>query len=276
MAEKINEHLNIEMKLLSWNVNSIRSRLGHIEKIISEESPDILCLQETKVENDKFPKKFFNELGYKFIHINGIKAYNGVCIITKQKSEKDKIVNWCDLNDGRHISIKISKIHIHNLYIPAGGEEPNPQNNKKFEHKLNFLDELINWSRKNKKNKTILCGDFNIAPNENDVWSHKQLINTVSHTPIEIKKLNEFLNTGPWIDLIKEKIFPPSNLFTWWSYRSPDYKKSNRGRRLDHFWCSLDLKSEVKTVRILKHTRDWKKPSDHVPVLINLKKIKFC
>ena len=100
------------MKLLSWNVNSIRSRLGHIEKIISEESPDILCLQETKVENDKFPKKFFNELGYKFIHINGIKAYNGVCIITKQKSEQDKIVNWCDLNDGRHISIKISNLSV--------------------------------------------------------------------------------------------------------------------------------------------------------------------
>ena len=259
------------MKLLSWNINSIRSRLSHIEKLIIEESPDILCFQETKVENDKFPKNFFCKLGYKFIHLNGIKSYNGVCIITKQKSEIDKIVNWCDLNDGRHISIKINKLNIHNFYIPAGGDEPNPQNNKKFEHKLNFLDELINWSKQNENNKTILCGDFNIAPNENDVWSHKQLINTVSHTPIEIKKLNELLNTGPWIDLIKEKVVLPSNLFTWWSYRSPDYKKNNRGRRLDHFWCSLDLESMVKTVKILEHTRDWKKPSDHVPVLINLK-----
>ena len=258
------------MKIISWNVNSVRKRLSHIIELIKREEPDIICLQETKVDNSSFPIGEFKNLGYLFLYLNGIPAYNGVCIISKKKSTKSQTINFCNKNDARHINEKIDGIEINNIYIPAGGEEPDIDTNAKFRHKISFMNELISWSEKRNK-RSIILGDFNIAPDVDDVWSHKQLLNTISHTKIEREKIKEFLVKGEWVDVIKSFVSPPKNLFTWWSYRSPDYKKNNRGRRLDHFWITTDLVRSIESAEILDYTRSWEKPSDHVPLLVSLK-----
>ena len=142
------------MKILSWNVNSVRIRLTQLLELILSESPDVICLQETKVENQSFPLKELRKRGY-HIFLNGISSYNGVCILSKENTKNFKIENFCGKNDGRHIQIKLKDLNIHSIYIPAGGDEPDPKINKKFEHKLLFLDELLKWSIKKKKQRTF-------------------------------------------------------------------------------------------------------------------------
>jgi len=151
--------------------------------------------------------------------------------------------------------------------VPAGGEQPDQSKNPKFKHKLDFLSELKKWSLEKKPKKSIICGDFNIAPRKIDVWSHKQLSNVISHTSIERKSILEFQNSNNWVDLIENKIFPPECPFTWWSYRSKNHLISNKGRRLDHIWFSNDIKFKNIRVEIISETRSWEKPSDHVPIL---------
>ncbi len=258
------------MKILSWNVNSIRVRKQQLLDLIKKEKPEIICLQETKVNNDSFPVTEFEKCRYK-IFLNGISSYNGVAILTRIEPDKVSIFDFCNKNDGRHIQIEINDVNIHSLYIPAGGDEPDPVLNKKFKHKLNFLDEFLEFSEKEKKSKNIFCGDFNVAPYEDDVWSHKSLRNVVSHTKVERQKLLEILDKGNLIDSTRQLIFPPENLFTWWSYRSPDFKKNNRGRRLDHIWVTNHKGLKLKKAKIISETRELKKPSDHVPVLVEIK-----
>ena len=254
-----------KMKIISWNVNSVRSRINNIKKLVKLFKPDVICLQETKVENSNFPLNDFKKMGFAYFALNGIKSYNGVCICSKIKIQNEKKHTFCAKNDARHISTKISNFEIHNLYIPAGGDEPDVVKNPKFNHKISFLDELFSIYEAKNKN-LLLCGDFNIAPLEDDVWSHKQLINTVSHTKIEREKLLLFQRSKQLVDLVRKKINPPSNIYTWWSYRSPDFTKNNRGRRLDHIWCSENISKKVCDVKIHKETRSWDKPSDHVPI----------
>ena len=259
------------IKILSWNVNSIRARLEHLANISKRLVPDIICLQETKVTNDQFPKKMINDIGYNFIYLNGIKAYNGVCILSKIEAKETNSINWCNQSDGRHIQANINGLNIHSIYIPAGGEIPDLEKNKKYKHKIDFLDELTSWSKKKKNRSSVICGDLNIAPLEDDVWSHKQLKNVVSHTLLERNKLIEFQKSGNWCDIIRKMLKPGENLFTWWSYRSPNFKKSNKGRRLDHAWVSDDLNDGIKKVSIFKEAREWERPSDHVPIIIEMK-----
>ena len=259
----------MKVKILSWNVNSIRARLEHIENVSNEYLPDIICLQETKVTNQDFPIKKIKELGFNYIYLNGIKSYNGVCILSKIKASNIKIIDWCGEKDGRHIQAEINGITVHSFYVPAGGDLPDSKQNPKFKHKIQFLDELIKWSNKLKFKNSILCGDLNIAPLIDDVWSHEKLKNVVSHTKIEREKLIEVQKSGNWFDA-KDLIEAEENLFTWWSYRSPDFKRNNRGRRLDHIWTSNDLIKKIKKIEILKVTREWSRPSDHVPIWIEL------
>ena len=113
----------------------------------------------------------------------------------------------------------------------------------------------------------ILVGDLNVAPLETDVWSHKQLLNVVSHTPIEVDHLNRAQKSHDWVDTVRQHIPPEDKLFTWWSYRAKDWRASNRGRRLDHIWITPALNGVVKNVAVADETRDWEKPSDHIPVI---------
>ena len=129
---------------------------------------------------------------------------------------------------------------------------------------------MKDYFKKNIPIKSILVGDLNIAPYENDVWSHNQLINVVSHTPLETNSLLELKNNSNWIDVGRKFVSKEEKLYTWWSYRNRDWKKSNRGRRLDHIWVTQDLDKKLKSYESLSEIRDWEKPSDHVPIVVEL------
>ena len=128
------------------------------------------------------------------------------------------------------------------------------------------------WTKKNdiSMGQTVVVGDLNIAPLEHDVWSHKALLKVVSHTPIEVEKLNAFFKAGDWVDALRHFIPENEKLYTWWSYRAADWMTSDRGRRLDHILVSHNLKSNLKNMELLKEARGWQRPSDHIPVTIEL------
>lgn len=257
------------MKIVSWNVNSVNVRKPLLKKLIEEFSPEVICLQETKTDNNSFPTNFFETKNYKCC-FNGMRSYNGVAIISKEQPKEFFCHDYCEKNDARHIEVEIGGYKIHSVYVPAGGDEPNAATNKKFQHKLDFLDRLSEFVADRKKDKMVLCGDLNVAPHEDDVWSHKQLKNVVSHTDIERKKLLKIMKNGNMHDMIRKFINPPNNIYTWWSYRSPNFKINNRGRRLDHIWCSELASSNVTNAKILDKFRSDERPSDHVPILIHI------
>ncbi|MGE5203670.1 MAG: exodeoxyribonuclease III, partial [Acidobacteriota bacterium] len=161
-------------------------------------------------------------------------------------------------------------IELHDLYLPAGGDIPDPKVNPKFAHKLQFLDELRHWFTADspKRRKAILVGDLNIAPLETDVWSHKELLKVVSHTPIEVEKLTAIQEAGGFVDAVRHFIPPEKKLYTWWSYRAQDWAKSDRGRRLDHIWVTKPLVPRLKGAKVKKLARGWTQGSDHVPVIV--------
>ena len=262
------------VRIITWNINSVRIRIPIIEKVCELIKPDVICLQETKVVNDAFPRKSFEALGFHYQMINGIPAYNGTAILSKVPFVHSDFMNFCDKEDGRHCSVTLDNgIHIHNYYVPAGGDIPNPNENIKFRHKLDFLYSLQNkWKlRKDTFSEpVVLLGDFNIAPLETDVWSHKQLLNVVSHTPIEVENLIKWQSTHGWIDTLRYFIPPEEKLYSWWSYRAKDHLKSNRGRRLDHIWASPFLEKALTNAFIFPDTRSWEKTSDHVPVILDI------
>lgn len=261
------------MRVLTWNINSVRLRLPLLERLAAEEKPDLICLQETKVPDELFPREPIMAMGYKHLHISGMKSYNGVAILSRRPFDDPQIYNRVKRDDCRHISVRINGITLHNLYIPAGGDIPDPTLNDKFAHKLDFVDEMARaFNReKNGGGDMIALGDFNIAPLEHDVWSHKQLLDVVSHTPVEVEKLDRMYRSADWHDAIRHFVPAHEKCYTWWSYRNRDWKKSNRGRRLDHIWMTGGLMPGLKGYKILEQARDWPQPSDHVPVMIDLK-----
>ena len=150
--------------------------------------------------------------------------------------------------------------------MPAGGDEPDREVNPKFGQKLDFLGRMTEWAEKIER-PTMIVGDFNIAPLESDVWSHKQLLKVVSHTPLEVETLARFKQAHDWVDLGREHIRDPERYYSWWSYRAKDWKANDRGRRLDHMWASPELARQSVGHRIREDARDWEKPSDHIPLI---------
>ena len=259
------------MKIATWNINSVRLRIEQVLKFIHDQNIDVLCLQETKTEDQFFPSEKFSKIGIKYQYFRGEKSYNGVAILSKTKLKENGFINFCEKSDCRHISVKLGeKIELHNFYVPAGGDEPDTSTNPKFAHKIDFLNEMNSYFRRNKKTQKILVGDLNIAPMENDVWSHKQLLNVVSHTPIETEALLDMIVSGEWIDVMREIVPYDQKLYSWWSYRNRNWEISNRGRRLDHIWVSKKLFPQVKSGVIYNETRSWERPSDHVPIVIDI------
>jgi exodeoxyribonuclease-3 len=260
------------MKLATWNINSLRIRGPILQHFIAQHAPDVLCLQETKVEDAQFPHDLVRELGFPHVVFAGQKSYNGVAILAKHPIALHSTMDVLNNGDKRHIAATLHNgITVHNFYIPAGGDIPDVQANPKFRDKLAFVDTLKEWSATLKpKEKNILVGDLNIAPLEHDVWSSKQLRDVVSHTPIERDKMHALIAAGKWIDAARHFVPETEKLYSWWSYRTRDWKASNRGRRLDHVWVSPTLKEALKSVEIFKETRDLESTSDHVPVIVTL------
>lgn len=260
------------MRIATWNVNSVRLRLPLLEKFVAQRSPDVICLQETKVVDDTFPRNDIIAMGYEHIEIRGMKSYNGVAVLSRLPLKRLDDHLFCGRDDCRHLGVQVDGIDLHCLYVPAGGDEPNPETNDKFAHKLQFIDEMAAWSReiKSQGRSAILTGDFNVAPLETDVWSHKQLLKVVSHTPIEVEKFTAAQEAGEWVDAVRNSIPAEEKLYSWWSYRARDWAAADRGRRLDHIWASPDLAGRLSGASILRDARGWEKPSDHVPVLVDI------
>lgn len=261
------------MRIATWNINSVRLRLPLVKQFAEEAKPDILCLQETKVEDALFPADDLKQMGFKHLAFVGQKSYNGVAILSKKPLAKMESLPMAGKSDCRHVMAWLGgEVCLHNFYIPAGGDIPDPNVNDKFEHKLAFVDHMTRYFKDKqwKESRAIILGDFNIAPQEHDVWSHKQLLDVVSHTPIEVEKLGKLQESQNWVDVGRH--FTPSEqkLYSWWSYRNRDWEKSNRGRRLDHVWVTPALKDGLKSVQHLRDLRGWQQPSDHVPVVADI------
>jgi exodeoxyribonuclease-3 len=259
------------MKIASWNINSVRLRLDLLQGIKKKYDFDILCLQETKVQDDLFPIEEIKRIGYKHMAFRGEKSYNGVAILAKIPIKESFFYNMCDKGDKRHIAVKLANdLVIHNFYIPAGGDVADVQENPKFKHKLDFVQEMTVRFSKTRLEKTIILGDFNIAPYENDVWSHKQLLDVVSHTPVEVSNLTKLNLSQNWLDAQRYFVSLDKKLYSWWSYRARDWEKSDRGRRLDHIWLTRDLEPILLSAEIHKEVRRAEKPSDHAVISVSL------
>lgn len=266
----------MSLKITTWNINSVRLRIDLVAKFLKSARPDVLCLQETKCPDDAFPLKRFQRLGYEHAALSGQKGYHGVAVLSRVPFESFSIQNFCGKTDCRHISVVLGDkaglgrtLTVHNFYVPAGGDEPDPDINEKFRHKLAFLDEMrvLPDLRPAKKQHAILVGDLNVAPREHDVWNHKQMLKVVSHTPIECEKLDAARDAGKWIDAMRVLTPEPEKIYTWWSYRAMDnWRTADRGRRLDHVWTSAALADRVSKIKIDKEYRGAERPSDHVPV----------
>lgn len=261
------------MKLATWNINSVRIREPLIARFLQLHQPDVLCLQETKCEDQHFPHELIQRLGYEHAVFTGEKSYNGVAILAKFPIKKLDTYDMIGNGHKRHISAELpGKIIVHNFYVPAGGDIPDPDQNVKFDEKLRFVDAMRDWAVDDKtaKGKVIAVGDFNIAPLEHDVWSSRQLRDVVSHTPIEREKFREAQASGAWFDALRAFHPEDQKLYSWWSYRNRDWNASDRGRRLDHVWLSPKLKAGLKSGLIVRDARGFESPSDHVPVMIEL------
>jgi exodeoxyribonuclease-3 len=252
--------------LATWNINSVRLRSNLVARLLEEEAPDVLCLQECKSPVDLIPLDEFAALGYGHMVVRGQKGYNGVAILSKHPLEDAGDMDFASLGHARHVAARLENgTVIHNFYVPAGGDIPDRDKNEKFGQKLDYLTEMRDWFRAEKFTNAILVGDLNIAPREDDVWNHKSLLKVVSHTPIEVEQLAETQDAGGWVDVTRQDI-PDGRLYSWWSYRAKDWDAADKGRRLDHIWATGDISNAAHSSRVLRDARGWEKPSDHAPV----------
>jgi exodeoxyribonuclease III len=264
------------LRVVTWNINSFRLRLPLLERLAVALDPDVICLQETKVPDELFPADAPVRLGYPFAAFRGMKGYNGVAILSRRPIEVlGSAPDWCAKGDCRHLAVRVEArggpLELHNFYVPAGGDVPDRELNPKYAHKLDFIAEARDWfAARRWLARAVLVGDLNIAPLEHDVWSHRQLLKVVSHTPPETEGLLAWQAAG-FVDAVRHFVPPVEKLYTWWSYRNRDWRASDRGRRLDHVWVTPDLMDALRSQTILKEARDWPQGSDHVPVCVELR-----
>lgn len=263
------------VSVATWNINSVRLRLPLVLDFLARYQPDVLMLQEIKCTNDQFPREAFRAAGYPHQAVHGQMGYHGVATISKFPLTEITSRTFCGIDHCRHVSALLDfgrgPVTFHNFYIPSGGDIPDPEVNRKFRHKLDFLDELKLWFTEPVFARGhLIAGDFNVAPYETDVWSHKQLLKVVSHTPVETDALKAILSGGHgWTDLVRKHVPVEEKLYSWWSYRAKDWEASDRGRRLDHIWSTADVAAHSDGAEIVKPARGWtEKPSDHVPVVV--------
>ena len=261
------------MRIVTWNINSVRLRLPLVLRLLQEVQPDVLCLQETKAIVDVFPAGALAEAGWSHQLVAGMKGYNGVAILSRLPLQETQSREFCGRTDARHVAARIDGgPEVHNFYVPAGGDVPDPAVNDKFAHKLEFLAEMTQWLGTERKpdNPMVLVGDLNIAPLETDVWSHKQLLNVVSHTPVEVEALDKVQASAGWVDAVRKIVPPEERLYSWWSYRAKDWSAADKGRRLDHVWVTPPLSGGVRHAEVIRDARGWEKASDHAPVVVDL------
>nr|WP_184045905.1 exodeoxyribonuclease III [Roseospira visakhapatnamensis] len=262
------------MRLITWNVNSLRRRLDQVLRLLEEQTPDLLCLQETKVIDALFPAAALADAGYPHQAVHGMPGYNGVAVVSRWPLEGIRTQAVRGRADARLVLawVPAFEVDVHCLYVPAGGDVPDPDTNPRFADKLAFLDDLAEWYAGwfGRIDRIILCGDLNVAPLERDVWDHRRLSRVVTHTPVEIAHLARLRSSLLWADAVRDLADPDTPVFTWWSYRTADWRHANKGRRLDHVWVTPPLSPAIAGFEVLSETRDWRPPSDHAPLRVTL------
>ena len=253
------------MKISTWNVNSVRARIDNIKDYIIKNKPDILLLQEIKTQNESFPYSDFNKLGY-ISYVHGQKSYNGVAILSKKKiSDVNTELPGDKVKQSRIISARIKikdrNVDLINVYVPNG----NPVDTEKYFYKISWLDFLLKYLKKKikKGDLIIIAGDFNIIPEEIDVFDPKKYINDALFR-IEIrKKYREIINLG--LNDVFRNFNKKENNYTFWDYMKGSWQKNN-GLRIDHILVTNNILDQIKKIEIKKKIRSQEKPSDHVPV----------
>ncbi|MBI1340584.1 exodeoxyribonuclease III [bacterium] len=263
------------LRLATWNINSVRLRMGRVSDFIAAHRPDILCLQEIKCREAEFPRAAFEAAGLPHLHVVGQKGMHGVAIASRLPLAPAAPPALCRHEHARIAAVSVAGFELHNLYVPAGADVPDPELNDKFAHKLEFIARMESEyaaRATGRRPPLLLVGDLNIAPEENDVWSHKQLLNVVSHTPVETDGLKRIIARGRFTDIARAAHPADQKLYTWWSYRAADWAASNRGRRLDHIWADHRAapRAIIDSYTIHTQERGGEKPSDHVPVTVDL------
>ena len=251
------------MKIATWNVNSINVRLEQVLKWLESTKTDVLCLQETKCTDDKFPFEPIKEAGFE-IAFTGEKSYNGVAIISKHELKNvQKNFHDDELNaPKRLIAATVKDIRIVNTYIPNGTELWSD----KFKFKLDWLQRLRKLFDEtcDLEGDILLCGDFNVAPGELDVWNVKRWEGKLHFSKPERAAMHHVKQWG-FIDLFRQQNGDLQE-FSWWNYRMGAFQK-NHGLRIDHIWTSKSLAEKCTGCRIDKEPRSWERPSDHTPVV---------
>lgn len=263
----------MSLRIATWNINSVRLRIDQVARFVAERSPDVLLLQEIKCTTDQFPRAAFEAMGMPHLRVAGQKGWHGVAIASRLPIADNTTLEVCKLGHARCVSAQVAGVEIQNFYIPAGGDIPDRALNPKFDHKMDFYERLTaEVARRDRAAPLVLAGDFNIAPGENDVWNHRYMSKIVSHTPIEVETLTRLQDAGGFADVVRDAFPDPQKLASWWSYRAQDFRKSNRGLRLDHIWTSPGLTPAVAkgSARIHDDVREWDRPSDHAPVTVDL------
>jgi exodeoxyribonuclease-3 len=251
------------MLLATWNINSINARVSHIQQFLENYSPDILCMQETKVVDEKFPRELFTDLGYE-IEIYGEKSYNGVAIASKNSMEDIVKGFTVEIAAGskRLLGVTVGDVKILNLYIPNG----QAVGSEKYHYKLEWLCALKKHIEEHytPDDSLVICGDFNIAPEDRDVYKADEWRERIMASTEERQHLESIKEFG-FIDVFR-KHHDEAGLFTWWDYQAGAFRR-NMGFRIDHVWTTESLAEQCSAVMIAREMRELEKPSDHAPVL---------
>jgi exodeoxyribonuclease-3 len=258
------------MRIATWNINSIRQRLDHLTAWLNERQPDIVCLQEIKCQDEAFPRQAFETLGYN-LAVHGQKTFNGVAILSKLKfDEVTPGLPGDDSDDhARFIEAAVSTatgvLRVASLYLPNG----NPAGTEKYAYKIKWMDRLIHYAceRLQLEEPLILAGDYNVIPTPADVHNPAAWANDALFLPQTRAKFRALENLG-LTDAIRA-VSDDDKLYTFWDYQAGAWQK-NWGIRIDHLLLSPQAADRLTAAGIDKHTRSWEKPSDHVPVYIDL------
>ena len=257
------------MKISSWNVNSVRARIINILNYLKSSNPDILMIQEIKTEEKNFPFNDFKNLGY-LSYIFGQKSYNGVAFLSKINIHKIDIKFFKDKNNQSRIIVgdiknKSKVIKLINIYVPNG----NPIGTEKYEYKKNWYDFFIDKIEKTliENDNIIIGGDFNVIPEEIDVYNYKKYENDALFKLEIRKKFRELINLG--FQDIYRYFNKNKQEYTFWDYMAGAWQK-NHGMRIDHFLVSNNLLNTIKNVKIDKKPRSKIKPSDHTPIELEI------
>lgn len=255
------------LKIVSWNVNSLRVRLPHVLTLIDSHQPDVIALQETKLPDADFPLAALQEAGYSAL-FSGQRTYNGVAVLSKSPlSNPVTDIPGLDDPQRRVLAVTVGDTRVINLYVPNGESVTSD----KYRYKLNWLEKLTDFLREELKNhpKTVILGDFNIAPDEIDVHDPIQWEGKVLFSTQERDAFRTLISLGLQ-DCYRQKN-PDQKGFSWWDYRLNAFKR-NLGMRIDHVLASNELINQCTQCYIETTPRAWERPSDHAPVFAEFSK----